>query len=145
MMANAEGSEDQGGLAISQLDAEDHAELAIRGWEPQLHAVPEFGPIRSLRIAGEEAFNGDPYPLELLASRTCHFFPCIARSSQILSKGSVIEQRRRSARPLVAHQLPLAVGGLNRAVLGFELSQRRRLGAKALSDRLEGGIRHQGE
>lgn len=107
--------------------------------------MPEFGSIRSLLTASEEAFNPDPFSFELSAGCTRHRFPCIARPPQILSKGSVIEQRRRSARPLVAHQLPLAVGGLDRAVLGFELSQRRRLGAKALSDRLEGGIRHQGE
>jgi hypothetical protein len=136
-MASAEGRKDQDRPSLLLLDAEDHAEPAIRRREPELHAVAERGAIRSLLVAGKEVSNRNSFYFELLASRKRHLFPNLARPPQVLSEGSIIEQRRCASRPLVAHRLPLAVGGLNRAVLGFKVSQRPRLGPEALSDRLE--------
>jgi hypothetical protein len=103
VVANAEGSKDQDRPPLPLLDAEDHAEPAIRGWEPELDAVPKFGPIRSLRIADKKISNGDSFSLELAARRYRHFSPGTARSPQILIKGSVIEERGRSTLALVAH------------------------------------------
>jgi len=145
VVANPKRSKDQDRLAFAQLDAEDHAEFAIRGWQPQLQAMLESGSFWPLLIASEKVVNRHPFGFKLFASRKRYLFPCIACSPQVLGKGSVIEQRSRAAWPLVAHRLPLAIGGLNRAVLGLEVSQRSRLGAEALPDRVEGGIRHEGE
>jgi hypothetical protein len=103
MMPDAKGSEDQDRLAPSQLNEEDHAEFAIRGWQSQLHAIPKRSSLRSLLFASEKVLNGHPFRFELFAGRKRHFFSCIARPSQILNEGRVIEQRRRSAPPPVAH------------------------------------------
>jgi hypothetical protein len=103
VMPDAEGGKDQGWSALSQLDAKDHAELAIRRREAQLHAMSKGNPIRPFLVAGEKTFNRHPLRLELSAGRKRHLSPRIARPPQILSEGSVIEQRRCSASPLVAH------------------------------------------
>jgi hypothetical protein len=103
MMADTKGSKSQERLAFSQLDTEDHAEFAIRGRESQLHAMPKGGSFRSLLVASKETRHRHPLCFELSTGRKRHFFSCIARPSQILNEGRVIEQRRRSAPPLVAH------------------------------------------
>lgn len=96
-------------------------------------------------VASKKGLRWHPFRVKLLAGCKRHLSPGLARSSQVPSEGSIIEQRGRSTRSLVAHRPTLTVGGLDRAVLGFKVSQRPRLGAEALSDRLEGRIRHQGE
>ena len=73
VVANAEGGENQDRPSPLLLDAEDHAELTVRGWEPELHAVTEFSPIRSLLIAGKETSNRDSFSLELPAGHYRHF------------------------------------------------------------------------
>jgi hypothetical protein len=103
VVADTESRKNQDRFAVPQLDTEDHAEFAIRGWESQLHAMPKGGPFRSLLVASKETRHRHPLCLELSAGRQRHFFSSIARPSQILNEGSVIEQRRRSASPLVAH------------------------------------------
>lgn len=91
MMPDAECGEDQDRPATSQLDAEDHAEFAIRGWQPQLHAMPERSSLRSFLFASEKVLNGHPFRLELFAGRKRHLLSCSARPSQVLSEGSIIE------------------------------------------------------
>jgi hypothetical protein len=91
MMPNAECGEDQNRLATSQLDAEDHAEFAIRGRQSQLHAMPKGGSFRSLLVASKETRHRHPLCFELSTGRKRHFFSCIARPSQILNEGRVIE------------------------------------------------------
>jgi hypothetical protein len=103
MMADAKGSKSQKRLPLSQLDTEDHAELAIRGRESQLHAMPKGGSFRPLLVASKETRHRHPLCLELSTGRKRHFFSCIARPSQVFNEGGIIEQRRRSAPPLVAH------------------------------------------
>lgn len=91
MVADAKGGKHENGLSFLLLDAEDHPELAIRGWKPELYAMPKFSSIRPFLIAGEEASNRDPFSLELVAGRYRHFPPGTAGSPQVLSKGSVVE------------------------------------------------------
>lgn len=79
-MTSAEGGKDQDRPPLPLLDAEDHAELAIRRREPELYAVPKFGPIRSLLIAGKEISNGNSFSLELPAGHYRHFSPSTAGS-----------------------------------------------------------------
>lgn len=91
LVANPECGKYQDGPSLSQLDAEDHAEFSVRGWQPQLHAMPERSPLRSLLFADEKVLNGHPFCLELFAGRKRHLFPRIACSPQIVGKGGVIE------------------------------------------------------
>jgi hypothetical protein len=97
MMADTEGRENQDRLAIPQLDAEYHAELAIRGRESQLHAMLEGGSIRPLLLTSKKVLNRHPSRFKFFASRKRHLLPGVTCTLQILGKGSVIEQRRRSA------------------------------------------------
>jgi|GEM_PF-6996321 len=91
----------------------------------------------ALLVAGEEMRNRHAAFLELVPGRERDHPPCLTCSHQVLGERGVIEQSRRSACSLVAHRLPLAVGGLHRTVLGFKISQRPWFGAEALADRLE--------
>ncbi|MFL5897701.1 MAG: hypothetical protein ACJ76D_04465 [Solirubrobacterales bacterium] len=69
VMANSEGRVDEHRPPLPLLDAEYHAEFAIRERKTQLQAMPEGGSIRSLLIAGQEAANRHPLPFELPAGR----------------------------------------------------------------------------
>jgi hypothetical protein len=91
MMANAESSKNQDRPAFSQLDAEDHAEFAVRGREAHLHAMGERGSIRSLLIAGQEIRDRHPTCLVLLAGGAGHLHPCSTCASHVLAEGSIIE------------------------------------------------------
>lgn len=91
VMSDAKGGEDQYQLALTQLDYKDHAELAIRWREAQLHAVTERGSIRSLLIASQEIRDWHPTCLVLLAGCASHLYPCLTSASHILGEGSVIK------------------------------------------------------
>lgn len=144
MMADAEGGVDEAQLAVAALDAEDHAELSVRGRQIDLDAMRESGSVSAFLVAGKKDLPARR-PVRTRSEWRGHLLPSIAGSRQIRSEGSIVEQGRCSTGALVAHRLPLAVGGLHWAELGFEVSQSRRLSAKALADRLKRRIRNECE
>lgn len=137
MVTHAESDKGEVRAALAQLDAEDHAEFPVGMGDANLHAVGEAGPFWTLVFAGEKMGDWDAVLLEVAPRRKRDLSTRCARSIQVLGKRRGVEQCRSSARPLVAHRLPLAVGGLYRAVLGFELGQSRRLRPEALADGLK--------
>jgi hypothetical protein len=145
MMADSEGGVNESQLAVAALDAEDHAELPVRGRQVDLDAMRELGSVGAFLVAGEKNAHRHPVLFVLAPGCASDVLSSIAGSLQILGEGRIVEQRGRMTSPLVAHWLPLAVGGLHWAELGLELSQSRRLGAKALADRLKRRIRNECE
>src|SRR4249919_2326352 len=99
--------------------------------------MPEGGSVGPLLIASKKGPYRHPFDLEVSSGCKRHLFPRIARPSDVVGKGGIVEEHRRSTRPLVVHRLPLAIGGLNRTVLGLEISERSRLSAKALANRVK--------
>jgi hypothetical protein len=137
VVTNAERGEDEDRFSVTQLDAEDHSEFAVGEGETDLDAMQERRSAWSLLVAGAKFLHGDAAFFEAASSSECDLSARVSGSLQILGEGRVVEQRRGMTGPLVAHRLPLAVGGLHCAMLGLEVGQGSWLGAETLADRCE--------
>jgi hypothetical protein len=58
-MASAERRKDQNRFAFTQLDSEDHAELAIWMGKANLHAMHKRRSVRPLLLAGKKILDWD--------------------------------------------------------------------------------------
>jgi hypothetical protein len=103
MVPNTEGGISKEQSALSPLDAEDHAELAIRMRKANLYAIRKCRPFRPLLLTGKKMLGRDSILLIVFPSRQGDHTPGIARAVQVLSESCIVKQRGCATHPLVVH------------------------------------------
>lgn len=118
MVADAEGEVAESETVVVADEAEDHAKLAVRRRQVDLEAAREFRVVAVFGVAAAKGLDLDAFALEPAARLPQHLRSGAAASHRVLGEGALVEEDAGIAPP-DGHDLPLAVCGQKRPVLGL--------------------------
>jgi hypothetical protein len=104
-------------LAVAD-EAEDHPELAVRSRQVDLEACWELRAVQAFRITTAQRLDLHTVSLEQAASLPQRLSSGPAASHRVLGEGALVEEDAGMTPP-DGQELPLAVCGLERPVLGL--------------------------